>query len=612
MSQSLTSLEQQLLALTVEAARKRPEGSVSLRELASHLHIPLEKTDHAFKSLEKQGLIELRELLDGFYVAIPTPLGDKQYAHWKAQRNIKLIAPLNKVGTIVLGALLTATLTFAMWYLGFSPGSTTIMPREEQVPIKIYYPEERQHLDTMWVVNDTEAMKNSISASNAFYDAHFPDATAASLSGEWYYEFDIENTSKLSQVNLREVMVEFTWEPISDTVEIYKNPRGLGGGIIKELKVKLAPNASGKPQVRILPAVPVDGAQFDYIYLSPGERETVKLNLLLSSPGRYQITPIARFASGDHTSEQRLENISLVYPKSYRLWFTSDNGHGKLVSYPFMVNRTKGNVRLDNLVMQPSSLPFVFETAVADEICKIFLVEGSLVMEIASTGQLMSCWGKLRWSEDGSAIIHEDAPPLDDARAVRVDLATGAAEDLGPISSEVIKPLPEEQRAHVETQYGTDYSDPFWSPRENHVALVIEDPDSKEWNLYESGKLILVNTETSSVVEIKSPEWCDSPSWSPSGQKIAFLCRTLNPEGYLSTESDVWIADVISGDAHLISQKSGYYQDLSWSEDETSVLVGGNGASIFYADTALPSIIIFELPYDCWGCISNPKWKPSQ
>jgi TolB protein len=124
---------------------------------------------------------------------------------------------------------------------------------------------------------------------------------------------------------------------------------------------------------------------------------------------------------------------------------------------------------------------------------------------------------------------------------------------------------------------------PTWSPDETKIAFVSNRSGFMELYWMDSDGL---NPRRLTMLN----ERIESPSWSPNGQNISFMVRSI------SNTSDIYMLNTVSLEAVNITQKLGSYCCLSWSNE------GSQLAFVKNSDTlSLSQIIVIGVassPFD--------------
>jgi len=101
--------------------------------------------------------------------------------------------------------------------------------------------------------------------------------------------------------------------------------------------------------------------------------------------------------------------------------------------------------------------------------------------------------------------------------------------------------------------FGAD-SSPTFSPDAGQVAFVSDRAGNPQ--------IYIMDMTTQRVKRLTSLNWCDSPSWSPTGEWIAFAGR-VNVKDKL----DIYLVDVTGNQIRQLTHGEGNSEDPSWSPD---------------------------------------------
>jgi len=99
--------------------------------------------------------------------------------------------------------------------------------------------------------------------------------------------------------------------------------------------------------------------------------------------------------------------------------------------------------------------------------------------------------------------------------------------------------------------------------------------------------------------------WCDSPSWSPSGDWIVFAGRETTKE-----KLNIFVTDLTGSQIRRLTNQAGDNEDPSWSPDGrfigfTSTRRGRRELFIMDADGSAPHPLT-----DLKGHTFTPNWGP--
>lgn len=101
--------------------------------------------------------------------------------------------------------------------------------------------------------------------------------------------------------------------------------------------------------------------------------------------------------------------------------------------------------------------------------------------------------------------------------------------------------------------FGAD-SSPTFSPDAGQVAFVSDRAGNPQ--------IYIMDMTTQRVKRLTNLNWCDSPSWSPTGEWIAFAGR-VNVKDKL----DIYLVDVTGNQIRQLTHGEGNSEDPSWSPD---------------------------------------------
>jgi len=146
--------------------------------------------------------------------------------------------------------------------------------------------------------------------------------------------------------------------------------------------------------------------------------------------------------------------------------------------------------------------------------------------------------------------------------------------------------------------YGVS-SSPTYSPDGRQIAFVSDRAGNPQ--------IFVLDTETGKTRKLTRMNWCDSPSWSPSGEWIVFSGRETSSE-----KLNIFLTDLTGGQIRRLTSGSGDNEDPSWSPDGRFIAFtstrGGKGRRELYvmdADGSAPHPLT-DLP----GRTYTPNWSP--
>jgi len=146
------------------------------------------------------------------------------------------------------------------------------------------------------------------------------------------------------------------------------------------------------------------------------------------------------------------------------------------------------------------------------------------------------------------------------------------------------------------SHFGVD-SSPTFSPDGEQIAFVSDRAGNPQINVQEIA--------TGRVKRLTRLNWCDSPSWSPSGEWIAFAGRANQKD-----KMDIFLVDVTGTRLIQLTHGEGSNEEPSWSPDSrfvafTSTRGGRKQVFLMDADGSAPRPLA-NIP----GNSSEPNWGP--
>ncbi len=159
-----------------------------------------------------------------------------------------------------------------------------------------------------------------------------------------------------------------------------------------------------------------------------------------------------------------------------------------------------------------------------------------------------------------------------------------------------IKNLTNGHLTQLTNDWGAD-SSPTFSPDAGQVAFVSDRAGNPE--------VYIMDLLTGNSKRLTRLNWCDSPSWSPTGQWITFAGR-VSPTDKL----DILLTDITGTDERDITHGNGSSENPSWSPDGRFIVfsrTGKNGISRLYmmdADGSAPHALA-----KIRGNSATPSWS---
>lgn len=143
--------------------------------------------------------------------------------------------------------------------------------------------------------------------------------------------------------------------------------------------------------------------------------------------------------------------------------------------------------------------------------------------------------------------------------------------------------------------FGAD-SSPTFSPDSQQVAFVSDRSGNPQ--------IYVLDLTTRRAKRLTSLNWCDSPSWSPTGEWIAFAGRAHRDD-----KLDIYLVDVTGGQIRQLTHGEGANENPAWSPDGRFLAFSttrGKRPEIFVmdADGSAPHRVA-EIP----GASATPDWS---
>ncbi len=144
--------------------------------------------------------------------------------------------------------------------------------------------------------------------------------------------------------------------------------------------------------------------------------------------------------------------------------------------------------------------------------------------------------------------------------------------------------------------YGVS-SSPTWAPDGRQVAFVSDRSGNPQ--------LYVLDVASGATRKLTRFNWCDSPSWSPSGEWIVFAGRETSKESF-----NIFITDLTGSQIRRLTYKAGDNEDPSWSPDGrfvafTSTRGGRREIFIMDSDGSAPHPLT-----EMNGQSFTPNWSP--
>ena len=143
--------------------------------------------------------------------------------------------------------------------------------------------------------------------------------------------------------------------------------------------------------------------------------------------------------------------------------------------------------------------------------------------------------------------------------------------------------------------FGAD-SSPTFSPDARQVAFVSDRSGNPQ--------IYVLDVNTQRAKRLTNMNWCDSPSWSPTGEWIAFAGRAHNKD-----KMDIFLVDVTGTQVRQLTRGEGTNENPAWSPDGrflafTSTRNGRPQLFIMDADGSAPHKLA-DIP----GASTTPDWS---
>jgi TolB protein len=158
-----------------------------------------------------------------------------------------------------------------------------------------------------------------------------------------------------------------------------------------------------------------------------------------------------------------------------------------------------------------------------------------------------------------------------------------------------LKNLADGSVTRLTQHFGAD-SSPTFSPDAAQVAFVSDRSGNPQ--------IHILDMTTQRVKRLTNLNWCDSPSWSPTGEWIAFAGRAHNKD-----KMDIFLVDITGNQIRQLTHGEGANEDPSWSPDGrflafTSTRNGRSELFVMDADGSAPHRLA-----DVPGNSTTPTWS---
>ncbi|HHI30520.1 MAG TPA: hypothetical protein ENL17_02250, partial [Candidatus Methanoperedenaceae archaeon] len=325
-----------LLAIASVARRQTsPDSEISLTFLVTRLKMKRQELRKIVELLEQAGYLRVQVISRRVLIISLTMKGYEKADAWRSERRQRsVIGKIPPVIKVICASLFAAVLSLLWWWLGLSPNTSDWQPAGASVPIRMY--DMGSSLSTVleecccWYQLPYPPERGQVIVAKSKEERHeinkelFPEVVPATRDGVVVFRFDVENIANRFQVNIESVHIKAVREDIRDTEDLYHFPVwGLGGGGVRHYELSLNP-LQGQLQdngTRIYKAVlSSKDAEVDYIFLKPGERESLEIEIKIATPGKYTLTPIVNFSFRECSSSIMANPYQVLYPRRYRTW----------------------------------------------------------------------------------------------------------------------------------------------------------------------------------------------------------------------------------------------------------------------------------------------------
>lgn len=158
-----------------------------------------------------------------------------------------------------------------------------------------------------------------------------------------------------------------------------------------------------------------------------------------------------------------------------------------------------------------------------------------------------------------------------------------------------LKSLSDASLTRLTQHFGAD-SSPTFSPDGSQAAFVSDRSGNPQ--------IYLLDMDTQRAKRLTNLNWCDSPSWSPTGEWIAFAGRANQKD-----RMDIFLVDVTGNQIRQLTRGEGSNENPSWSSDGrfiafASTRSGRSEVYVMDADGSAP-----HKPAEIPGSSFTPTWS---
>jgi TolB protein len=158
-----------------------------------------------------------------------------------------------------------------------------------------------------------------------------------------------------------------------------------------------------------------------------------------------------------------------------------------------------------------------------------------------------------------------------------------------------VKSLSDGALSQLTQHFGAD-SSPTFSPDAGQVAFVSDRAGNPQ--------IYVLDMTTRRAKRLTNLNWCDSPSWSPTGEWIAFAGRANTRD-----KMDIFLVDITGNQIRQLTHGEGSSENPSWSPDGRFIVFsrrGPKGSQLFVMDSdgSAPHPLA-----DLAGSSSTPSWS---